>query len=90
MFRLCLICCLLTAPAAAQQAVPPKKTIECYCTDRTGARVDMGGLTCIDVGETPYMARCVMVLNNPAWKKIQDGCVSSGLRMSRWVQPPRG
>lgn len=46
---------------------------ECYCTNR-GERIEMGGMTCIRIGSTEYLARCGMSLNNPAWRKVEDGC----------------
>jgi len=90
MIRAALFASLLAAPAGAQELAAAHQAIDCYCTDRHGERVDLGGYTCIQVGEQPYMARCEMVLNNPAWRKIQDGCVSSGLQMSPWLDPQRG
>ena len=34
----------------------------------------MGGRTCIRIGSVEYTAVCGMSLNNPAWRKVEDGC----------------
>lgn len=66
-----LLALLLAAPALAGERPRP----EDYCTDRNGDRVDLGGLTCIAAGcVPPYLARCEMSLNNPIWRKVQEGC----------------
>jgi len=80
MIRAILLLLLLAVPAAAQDHAAPKK-IECYCTDKTGARKEMGEVICLQVDGRSYMARCEMVLNNPFWRKVQDGCLSSGLSL---------
>ncbi len=46
---------------------------DCYCTNR-GQRVEMGQQTCIRIGSVEYTAVCGMSLNNPAWRKVEDGC----------------
>lgn len=67
----------------AQDAAPAGKTGDCYCTDRQGARVELGETICLTVDGKSFMAQCQMSLNNPMWRKISDGCPSSQLR-----QPP--
>ena len=62
------------------------KTVECYCTDKTGSRVELGQTICLEVGGRMFMAQCQMSLNNPMWREISDGCLSSSL--SEPVQPP--
>ncbi len=49
---------------------------DCYCTNR-GQRIEMGGLVCLEVDGRSYLARCEMSLNNPMWRKVQDGCPST-------------
>jgi hypothetical protein len=44
-----------------------------YCTNR-GARVEAGQRACLVFGDLAYLARCNMVLNNPSWERIGDGC----------------
>ncbi|WP_339949020.1 hypothetical protein [uncultured Albimonas sp.] len=46
---------------------------DCYCTNR-GERVELGATTCIRIGSVEYTAVCGMSLNNPAWRKLEDGC----------------
>ena len=50
---------------------------ECYCTDQTGARVELGETICLTVDHRSYLARCQMVLNNPAWHEIASSCTVS-------------
>lgn len=47
---------------------------DCFCVNKGGERTPMGGTACIRVGSSEYTARCGMSLNNPAWRKLQDGC----------------
>ncbi|WP_092679750.1 hypothetical protein [Albimonas donghaensis] len=47
---------------------------DCFCVNKGGERTPMGGSACIEIGSTRYTARCGMSLNNPAWRKLRDGC----------------
>ncbi|KRS12135.1 hypothetical protein XM53_12890 [Roseovarius atlanticus] len=53
------------------------KTVECYCTDKSGARIEMGETICMQVDGRSFMAQCQMSLNVPMWRKVSDGCLSS-------------
>lgn len=61
------------------------KTVECYCTDQSGARIELGELICLQVDGRMFTAQCQMSLNNPMWREINEGCLSSALPQS--VQP---
>lgn len=74
----------LTTPALADQTIGGK-TVDCYCTDRQGNRVEMGEMICLHVGGRSFMAQCQMSLNVPMWREISSGCLSSSLRES--LQP---
>lgn len=50
---------------------------DCFCTDKTGARVELGTMVCMQVGDRDFIARCEMSLNNPMWREISQGCLSS-------------
>jgi hypothetical protein len=51
-----------------------------YCTNR-GHRVELGKTSCLqDSNDRKYLARCVMVLNNPSWKKIGESCALDNSR----------
>jgi hypothetical protein len=50
---------------------------DCYCTDRTGARIELGETTCLTVDGRSYLARCEMMLNNPMWREISASCTIS-------------
>jgi len=53
---------------------------DCYCTDKSGARLELGDVICMSVGGRDFMARCEMSLNTPMWREISGGCLSSHLR----------
>ena len=68
------------APAWAEQIkLAQKKTIECYCTDRYGKRHEIGDIICLTVDNRSYQAKCVMAQNNPFWRDLETGCLSSSL-----------
>ena len=73
------ILAVLAAPAWADVKGPGGKTVDCYCTDKSGARVELGEMTCLRVDGTMFMAQCQMSLNVPMWRKVQDGCLTGRL-----------
>ncbi|MGX0903090.1 hypothetical protein ACSSV8_001659 [Roseovarius sp. MBR-79] len=77
--RLLLPLLLLAATPALPDATIGGKTVECYCTDTQGARVELGEMICLRVDGKMFMAKCGMSLNVPIWRKVSDGCLSSGL-----------
>lgn len=56
------------------QLYPPMPGVDNYCTDAEGQRVELGQVICITASCTTWTAKCDMSLNNPTWRKIQDGC----------------
>ena len=57
----------------------PKKGFrypDCFCTDSEGKRVELGRMTCLQIGSQQFMARCDMSLNNPTWRRVSEGCPS--------------
>lgn len=69
---------LLVLPVAALADVEHNgKTVECYCTDKSGSRIELGDKICMQVDGKMFMAQCQMSLNVPMWRKLQDGCLSS-------------
>lgn len=50
---------------------------DCYCTDKTGTRVELGQTLCMVVDGRSFVARCEMSLNNPMWREIGEECLSS-------------
>ncbi len=77
------LCVFLIAAGPALADVKNKgKTIDCYCTDRQGERVELGEMTCLQVDGRMFMAQCQMSLNVPMWREITEGCLSSSLRQS--------
>ncbi|HKL55070.1 MAG: hypothetical protein ACX93P_14750 [Roseovarius sp.] len=77
--RVVLTLALLGSPALADQTIGGK-TVDCYCTDSNGSRVEMGEMICLNVGGRSFMAQCQMSLNVPMWREISQGCLSSSLR----------
>lgn len=49
---------------------------DCYCTDRVGARVELGGHTCLTIGGRSFRAYCDMSQNNPIWRDTGEACVT--------------
>ncbi|WP_264213292.1 hypothetical protein [Leisingera thetidis] len=66
--------------ALADVAGPGGKTIDCYCTDKSGARVELGELRCLQVDGRMFMAQCQMSLNVPMWREVQSSCLSASLQ----------
>ena len=77
--RFVLISFLMAGPALADVTSPSGKTVECYCTDKSGSRVELGQTICLQVDGRMFMAQCQMSLNSPMWREVQQGCVSSSL-----------
>jgi len=75
---LCILGLLACTPALADSTVGGK-TVDCYCTDSSGGRVELGDTICLQVDGRMFMAQCQMSLNNPMWRKVSDGCLSSSL-----------
>ena len=70
----------LSGTAALADVVGPGgKTIDCYCTDKAGARVELGEMICLQVDGRMFMAQCQMSLNVPMWREVSEGCLSSDL-----------
>ncbi|QIE44158.1 hypothetical protein G5B38_00670 [Pseudohalocynthiibacter aestuariivivens] len=79
-----LLLTLIASPALADATIGGQ-TVDCYCTDKTGSRMELGEMTCLHVDGQMFMAQCQMSLNVPMWRKISDGCLSSALPQS--LQP---
>jgi hypothetical protein len=71
---------LLGQTALADVKTPQGRTIDCYCTDRSGSRVELGQTICLQVDGRMFMAQCQMSLNVPMWREMQQGCFSSSLQ----------
>jgi hypothetical protein len=70
---------MLAGPLLADVTSPSGKTVECYCTDKTGSRVELGQTICLQVDGRMFMAQCQMSLNVPMWREVKKGCLSSSL-----------
>lgn len=71
---------ILAGPVAADVTAPGGKTIDCFCTDRAGSRIELGQTICLQVDGRMFMAQCQMSLNVPMWREVQAGCLSSELQ----------
>lgn len=79
----------LSAGAAAEEAQPAPPAIggtsgggqttagrdysSCSCR-YPGGSAELGETVCMNSSGQPYLARCEMVLNNTAWKRVKEGC----------------
>lgn len=72
--RVFLTLILLTCPAAADVIGQSRKTVDCYCTDKSGARVELGQTICLQVDGRMFMAQCQMSQNVPMWRELSSGC----------------
>ncbi|ABF63673.1 hypothetical protein TM1040_0940 [Ruegeria sp. TM1040] len=68
--------------AHADVVGPGGKTIDCYCTDKQGARIELGETICLQVDGRLFMAQCQMSLNVPMWREVQEGCLSASNHLS--------
>lgn len=50
---------------------------DCYCTDSSGQRVELGRTACLKIGSQQFTARCDMSVNNPTWRRVSEGCPTS-------------
>jgi hypothetical protein len=71
----------MVGPALADVTSPSGKTVACYCTDKTGSRIELGQTICLQVDGRMFMAQCQMSLNVPMWREVQQGCLSSSLSL---------
>ena len=79
---------LLPLPALADVTGPGGTVIDCYCTDSTGGRVELGEEICLVVDGRAFLARCEMSLNNPIWRDTGKACLGSSLRLQP-LEPAR-
>lgn len=84
MKRLIPLFVILANPVLADIVTPKGKVIDCYCTDKSGSRVELGETICLQVDGRMFMAQCQMSLNVPMWRETQEGCLSSRLQS---IQP---
>ncbi|NIZ12397.1 hypothetical protein HCZ87_03160 [Phaeobacter sp. HF9A] len=63
--------------AQADVIGPGGKTVDCYCTNTQGNRIELGETICLQVDGRMFMAQCQMSLNVPMWRKVQDGCLAA-------------
>lgn len=79
---LALILALAAFAASADVVTPQGRTIDCYCTNTSGARVELGETICLYVNGRMFMAQCQISLNVPIWREIQEGCTTSRLDLN--------
>jgi len=79
MKRYIVLLAFIASPAVADVTGPGGKTVDCYCTDTQGLRVELGETICLVVDGRAFMAQCDMSLNVPIWRDTGSGCMSSSL-----------
>jgi hypothetical protein len=77
MWKLAPLCLLVAGPLMGDVTSPSGKTVDCYCTDRGGGRIELDESICLQVDGRMFMAQCQMSLNVPMWRETQEGCLSS-------------
>lgn len=82
MNRMVVLLIACATPALADVKGQNGKTIDCYCTDSEGLRVELGETICLVVDGRAFMAQCDMSLNVPIWRDTGSGCISSSLEPS--------
>ena len=70
------------SPAGADVTGPGGRTIDCYCTDTQGARVEMGETICLVVDGRAFLALCDMSVNVPIWRDTGKTCLGADLQMT--------
>ncbi len=80
---LIIVLTLIAVPAAADYVGPDGKVRDCYCTDTSGTRIELGEMICLQVDGRMFTAQCQMSLNVPMWREVQEGCLSSGLKRAK-------
>lgn len=75
-----LILTVTAVPSFADVTGPGGRVIDCYCTDTSGARQELGEEICLYVDGRAFMARCEMSLNVPIWRDTGDLCLNSRLQ----------
>jgi hypothetical protein len=73
---------LMGQPMLADVETPQGRTIDCFCTDKSGSRVELGQTICLQVDGRMFVAQCQMSLNVPMWREMQQGCLSSSIQRS--------
>ena len=75
--RYALVFMLCAQGVLADVTGPGGKTVDCYCTDRSGARIELGQTICLQVDGRMFLAQCQMSQNVPMWREVANGCLSS-------------
>lgn len=65
--------------SSADVPLTAAKAIECYCTNTSGHRVELGQTICLFVDGKAFMAQCQMSQNVPMWRKVEETCLSAHL-----------
>lgn len=80
---------LMTGQVHADVTGPGGRTVDCFCTDKSGERRELGNVTCLVVDGRAYMARCEMAQNVPFWRETGDECLSSELSYPQFTPEPQ-
>ena len=56
---------------------------DCYCTDGSGERWEMGDVICVALPGRQFLARCEMSLNSPTWRDLETECLGATLLPDR-------
>jgi hypothetical protein len=85
------ICALIGALTCAAPALADVKsgdrTIDCFCTDSSGDRIELGQSICLQVDGRIFTAQCQMSLNVPMWREMEDGCLTGSFAPNMLLIP---
>ena len=82
-----LVLCLSMASPVFADVKQGEKVIDCFCTDKSGLRVELGENICLQVDGRAFIARCEMSLNVPMWRDTGEGCLSSKVQPDKAMSP---
>lgn len=77
MRKIIFILAMMASPAFSGSITAAGKTIDCFCTDAKGVRVELGDVICLSVNGRDFLAQCDMSQNVPTWRDIGEGCLTS-------------
>ncbi|MEM1373044.1 MAG: hypothetical protein AAGF78_01540 [Pseudomonadota bacterium] len=68
---------ILSLTILAGTSTVANPALDCWCRGSTGERFEMGDITCFTISGRTFTAQCQMSLNNPMWREVGEGCLSS-------------
>lgn len=67
----------LLAAIPAGASVLAAEPDDCSCLGKGGQTYSLGQVTCLQVDNHDFLARCEMNLNVTSWRKLNNGCAAT-------------